>query len=102
MTKVMVLSVLMMCVTAPSRILPVFFLGNRKLPQFAESLLHYVPFAILGALIFPDVLSASDNIYSSAAGALTALFLAWMDRGILIVLTGGILATFITSQIPGF
>ena len=49
MTRMMVISLLMMCVTAPSRILPVFFLGDRKLPSFAESLLHYIPYAVLGA-----------------------------------------------------
>jgi len=102
MTKVMVLSVLMMCVTAPSRILPVFFLGERKLPAFAESLLHYIPFAILGALIFPDILYASGNIYCSAAGAAAAFILAWTGRGILVVLAGGIFATFIVSQLPWF
>lgn len=102
MTKIMVLSLLMMCVTAPSRILPVFFLGDKKLPPFTESLLHYIPFAILGALIFPDVLTAADSIYSSAAGAIVALILAWRGKGILVVLTGGIFATFIASQIIGF
>lgn len=101
MTKIMILSVLMMCVTAPSRILPVFFLGERKLPPFTESLLNYIPFAVLGALIFPDVLTATDSIYSSAAGAIVAVILGWLGRGILIVLTGGILTAFITSKVMG-
>jgi branched-subunit amino acid transport protein len=96
MTRMMVISLLMMCVTAPSRILPVFFLGDRKLPSFAESLLHYIPYAVLGALIFPDVLTATGSIYSSAAGAVTAIILGWFGRGILVVLVGGIFATYIT------
>ena len=101
MTKIMVLSLLMMCVTAPSRILPVFFLGERKLPPFAESLLHYIPYAVLGALIFPDVLTATDSIYSSAAGAIVAMILGWSGWGILVVLAGGILATYITGHYIG-
>lgn len=102
MTKVMILSILMMCVTAPSRILPVFFLGERKLPPFAESFLHYIPFAVLGALIFPDVLTATGNICSSAAGAITAFLLGWSGRGILMVLTGGIISAFFVAQMCGF
>ena len=101
MTRIMILSLLMMSVTAPSRILPVFFLGDRKLPQFVEALLHYIPYAVLGALIFPDVLTATGNIYTSAAGAVTALILGWYGRGILVVLTGGILAAYVAGQFIG-
>ena len=101
MTKIVILSLLMMWVTAPSRILPVFFLGERKLPPFAESLLHYIPYAVLGALIFPDVLTATESLYSSAAGALTAIILGWLGRGILAVLIGGIVAAYITGQFIG-
>jgi len=79
-----------------------FLSRRRKLPAFAESLLHYIPFAILGALIFPDILYASGNIYCSAAGAAAAFILAWTGRGILVVLAGGIFATFIVSQLPWF
>ncbi|NLX85400.1 MAG: AzlD domain-containing protein [Synergistaceae bacterium] len=101
MTRIMILSLFMMAVTAPSRILPVFFLEDRKLPQFIEALLHYIPYAVLGALIFPDVLTATGNIYTSAAGAVSALILGWYGRGILVVLTGGILAAYIAGQFIG-
>ena len=101
MTKVMVLSILMMCVTAPSRILPAFLLSDRKLPRFVESFLHYIPFAILGALIFPDVLHATGSAYSSAAGAMAALLLGLSGRGIIVILTGAIASAFIAAQLGG-
>ena len=91
----------MMLVTAPSRILPVFFLSERKLPPFAEALLHYIPYAVLGALIFPDILTATGDIRSSAAGTIVAVILGWYGRGILTVLMGGILATFIVGHFFG-
>lgn len=97
MTKVMILSVLMMCVTAPSRILPLFFLGERKMSPFVESLLHYIPFAVLGALIFPDVLTATGDVKTSVAGAVTALMLGWFGRGPLVVLAGGIAAAYLAT-----
>lgn len=99
MTKIITLSILMMCVTAPSRILPIFFLGDKELPPFLETLLHYIPFAILGALIFPGVLTATGDTFSSVAGALAALALGWFGRGVLVILTGGIVAAFIAGQI---
>jgi len=97
MTKYMLLAVLMMMVTAPSRILPIFLLGDRKLPPFLEAFLGCIPYAALGALIFPDVLYASGDIKSSAAGALAALVLSWLGRDLLIVLLGGIAAAYLTS-----
>lgn len=98
MINIFTLSFLMMLATASSRILPIFFLNGKKLPPFAESFLHYVPFAILGALIFPDVLTATGNTTASAVGAVTAIILAWFGRGILVVLLGGIFAAFIAAQ----
>lgn len=97
MTKYMLLAVLMMLVTAPSRILPIFFLGDRKLPSFVEEFLGYIPYAALGALVFPDVLTATGDIKSSAAGAVVAFTLGWLGRGPLVVLLGGILAAYLVG-----
>ena len=41
MSKIVFLSILMMCVTAPSRILPPFLLTGRRLPPFVSSVLNY-------------------------------------------------------------
>lgn len=97
MTKYMVLAVLMMLVTVPSRILPIIFLGERDLPPFMEAFLGYIPYAALGALIFPDILTATGDIRSSAAGALAAFALGWLGKGPLIVLLGGILAAYLVG-----
>lgn len=90
---------LMVLVTAPSRILPAFFLGGRKLPAKADAFLNYIPYAVLGALIFPDVLNATGDAVSSAAGALAAVALGYANRGPLTVLTGAILVSFAVSHL---
>ncbi len=99
MTKIMILSVLMMCVTAPSRILPVFFLGKGFRPLLSHCC-TFIP-TPSSEHIFPDVLTATGSIYSSTAGAITAIILGWYGRGILVVLVGGILATYITGNFFG-
>lgn len=96
-TKYLLLAVLMMLATAPSRILPIFFLGERKLPAFIEAFLGYIPYAALGALIFPDILTATGDFKNSAAGALAAFVLGWLGRGPLIVLLGGIIAAYLAG-----
>lgn len=95
MTRLMLLSVLMMMVTVPSRVLPIFFLGGKRLSPFVEAFLGCIPYAALGALIFPGVLNATGDFRSSAAGALAALALGWLGRGPLVVLLGGISAAYI-------
>lgn len=102
MSKIVVLSILMMLVTAPSRILPAFLLSERKLSPFIESFLHYVPYAILGSLIFPDILYSAGNIYSSISGAIIAALLAWFGKSTLTVLMGAIAAAFIISNFAAF
>lgn len=97
MTKYILLAILMMLVTAPSRILPIFFLGGKKLPPFVEAFLDCIPYAALGALIFPGVLTATGDIKSSAAGALAALALGLLGRGPLVVLLGGIIAAYLAG-----
>lgn len=97
MTRYMLLAVLMMLVTAPSRILPILFLGGKKLPPFVEAFLDCIPYAALGALIFPGVLTATGEIKSSVAGALAALTLGLLGRGPLVVLLGGIIAAYLTG-----
>lgn len=99
MTKAVILSLLMMAVTLPSRVLPAFFLGDKKLPPLAETVLGYIPYALLGALIFPDVMTSTGDIRTSAAGAAAALILGWLGRGPLTVLAGGIAAAFLAGQI---
>lgn len=88
---------MMALMTAPSRILPAFFLSGRKLPESVETFLNYIPYAVLGALIFPDVLTATGDLKSSAAGAAAALALGLWGRGPLTVLAGAIAAAFAVS-----
>lgn len=93
----MLLAILMMLVTAPSRILPIFLIGDRKLPPFVEAFLGYIPYAALGALVFPDVLTATGDVKSSAAGAAAAFVLGWLGRGPLAALLGGIIAAYLAG-----
>ena len=92
MNRIVILSILMALVTVPSRVLPAFCLTDKKLPPFVESLLLYVPFAVLGALIFPDILFSTGDIRSAAAGFIVAFILGWREINIIVVLAASISA----------
>ncbi len=97
MSKIVFLSILMMCVTAPSRILPPFFLTGRRLPPFVSSVLSYI--AVIGSLVFPDILWATGDFKSSAAATVVAFLTGWFSGNILVVLPASIAAAFIVTQL---
>jgi len=67
-------------------------LENRRIRSF----LYYVPFAVLGAMTFPEILFSTDSIWSGIAGLLVAVVLAYLEKGLLTVALsacGAVLAT---------
>ena len=63
-----------------------FVLIRRKIKnRFLISFLYYIPYTVLAAMTFPAIFFCTDSILSAAAGALTALVLAYFDKGLLLV-----------------
>lgn len=58
--------------------------------MFLQSFLYYVPYAVLGAMTFPAVFSATGSWFSALAGTLAALVLGWMEKGLLTVARRGL------------
>lgn len=99
MSRIIYLSILMMLVTAPSRMLPPFFLAGKKPPRFIASVLGYMPYAVIGSLIFPDSLYSAATFWSSAAGTLVAFAAGWYSGNILIVMSSSIAAAFLAAHL---
>ncbi len=94
MNELLLIVVGMALATYIPRLIPLLMLGDKKMPRFAGTFLQFVPYAVLGALIFPGILSSTGEISSSAAGAIAAVLLAWMRLNIMLVVLGGIGAAF--------
>ncbi len=52
----------MMLVTFIPRLIPMLFMKDIKLPKKLNRFLSFIPYAILGALIFPSVFESSENL----------------------------------------
>ena len=72
MSRPVLVTLLLIFATVPYRVLPMLFIGGRKFPPFVNSLFYYIPFAVLSALVVPDVLSATGNAHTAFCGALAA------------------------------
>ncbi|MBN8209220.1 AzlD domain-containing protein [Bacillus sp. NTK071] len=72
-------------VTYIPRMVPLVFFKSENIPSSVQNVLKNVPFAILGALIFPGVLTISDNIMFGLIGAGAAFLAAYLGANLIIV-----------------
>lgn len=84
-------------VTYIPRMLPMVILKDLKLPTRVKRFFDFIPFAILGALIFPGILYSTDSISSAVFGGMVAVLLAFYKVNLVIVVIGGILGAYVWS-----
>ncbi|MCG7334305.1 AzlD domain-containing protein [Sporosarcina sp. ACRSM] len=87
----------MALVTYIPRMIPLTFLDGKELPPIVSGILRNIPFAVLGALIFPAVLFVQEgNILFGIIGAGVAFFIAFLGGGVMSVVLGtiGVLAVY--------
>lgn len=84
----------MAVVTYIPRMLPMVLLQNLRLQPYIKRFLSFIPFAALGALIFPEILFSTESIPSSIVGASLAVLLAFYTKNLIIIVLSGILGSF--------
>ena len=63
----------MAVVTYLIRMLPMTVYRRPIRSRFARSFLAYIPYAVLGAMTFPEVLYSTGDLRTAAAGVVTAV-----------------------------
>lgn len=86
-------------VTYLIRMLPLTIFRKEIKSTFIKSFLHYVPYAVLGAMTFPDVLYSTGSLWTAAAGLAVAMVMAWRGRSLLTVAIGACLAVAVAQGI---
>ncbi len=99
MIKTLTAVFLMALVTYIPRALPITLYNKKIKSRFIRSFLYYVPYAVLGAMTFPAILGSTGTLYSSMAGLVTALVLAYFERGLLTVAVGSVLVVYLFKLI---
>lgn len=80
------------------RMIPLTFLEGKELPPVVSGVLRNIPFAVLGALIFPAVLFVQEgNILFGIIGASVAFLIALLGGGVMSVVLGTIGALAVYS-----
>lgn len=77
--------IVMAAVTYLIRMLPMTVWRRPIRSRFIQNFLAYIPFAVLGAMTFPEVLYSTGDLRTAAAGVLVAVILAWRGKSLLTV-----------------
>ncbi len=89
----------MALVTYIPRMLPGIVAG-RQMPPWLRRWLQHIPYAALGALIFPGILQGQTP-WAGLAGGLIAVLLGLREVPLIVVMVGGILAALGVQLLGG-
>ena len=88
MNKILLYILVMALVTYAVRMIPFLLFRKKIKSRFIRSFLHYIPYAVLSAMVIPDVFFSvgnTENIIAAIAGFITAVVLAALERSLLTV-----------------
>lgn len=82
----------MALVTYIPRVLPLTVFRGKIQLRFLRSFLQYVPYAVLGAMTFPGIFYATDNMLCAMLGAAAAVVAAYFGGSLLVVAICAVIA----------
>jgi branched-subunit amino acid transport protein len=88
----------MALVTYIPRLLPGLLFDRYRLPEWVERWLQNVPYAALGALIFPGIIQGEKPIVGIVSG-LTAVVLGLLELHLVLIMTITIVVAFVVSYL---
>jgi branched-subunit amino acid transport protein len=96
MKYVLTCVLLMALVTYIPRVLPVTIRS-----KFIRSFLDYTPYAVLGALTFPDVFTSTGHLYSAVGGTIVAVILGYKGKSLVVVAIAAIVTVYLLEMAGG-
>lgn len=81
------------------RLLPMTLFRKPIRNRFLKSFLHYVPYACLSAMTFPSILSSTESLVSGIAALVTAVFLAYRGKSLIVVALSSSCAVLLTQWV---
>ncbi|WP_186579222.1 AzlD domain-containing protein [Aquibacillus kalidii] len=95
---IVVIIIGMALVTMIPRFIPAYIVDRVNFPEWVNKWLAAIPYAALGALIFPGIMSViPDKPYVGVLAGIIAIVLAVFNIHIILVVIGAILAVFLLT-----
>ncbi len=82
----------------------IYLFGRFNVPETMRKALHYVPPAVLSAIVFPELFLRDGAIYLSLENTrllagLFAVIVAWFSKNTLVTILAGMLALFLLQTL---
>ena len=87
----------MATVTYLLRMIPLTFFRKKISSPFIRSMLYYLPYAVLSAMVIPSVFSSTGSVITAAVGLAIALLLAFLRCSLLTVALGASGAAYLAG-----
>lgn len=98
MSNTMLIIILgMAVVTYIPRVLPLVTMNGKEMPPKVKAVLQNVPYAALGALIFPGILFIQEDIWFGIIGGIAAFLVALLTSNIILIVISAIAVLSIYS-----
>lgn len=88
----------MAIVTYIPRVLPLTVFQKQIRSKYIRSFLNYTPYAVLGAMTFPDVFTSTGSLTSALIGTAAALVLSYFGRGLVTVACAAIAVVYLAEM----
>ncbi len=102
MLKLMIAILCMAAVSYIPRMLPLVIFRGKIKNNFVKSVVNYMPYGILSAMIFPEVLYSTGHMISAVVGFGVAIILSWRKLGLLPVAVCSTAGVFLVELILKF
>ena len=84
----------------------IFLFGKFEIPETMRKALHYVPPAVLSAIIFPELLFRTNQLDLSLSNTrllagIVAVLVAWFSKNTLLTILAGMIALFVLQVFIG-
>ncbi len=86
-------------VTYLIRMIPFTLFRKKIKSRFIQSVLYYIPYAVLSAMTFPAIFYSTDNTVTAVVGTVIAIILAYFKLPLTVVAISACAAAFITGLI---
>ena len=89
-------------VTYTLRAVPLLLLRREIESRWINSFLYFVPWAVVSAMVIPDIFTSTSSVVSATIGLIVALFLAWRGRSLLVVVLAAAVAVYLTELVQPY
>ena len=101
MLHMFLLVIVMALVTYIIRVIPFAVFRKKIKSQYIQSILYYIPYAVLSAMTFPFIFFSTGNVYTALVGTIVAVILAFTNRSLLTVAIFSSVSVFLMQLILG-